>query len=719
MARSGTRDHGAFPRHRSTIVQPKVSQADLQSLLAAACLYNQPRPTAVGAELGTDSEDLSGVVELQNRISELSLSPEQVLDLVAQRAMTMTNASGAAIAIAEAGAVICRSRAGSTAPALGAHLDPQSGFSGACLRSGNVLYCDDTEIDARVNLAACRQLDSRSILAVPIRREQRVIGILEVFSGWVGAFSRGQAKPLQLLADLVSDAIRTSKLRTADSAQPLGFSSTERAVTPLPHARPLSPEKIERLSIRPAVAVVRLDTLQKYAQERRSLLSGRVLLFAALASAGLMAILLGRAIHAVVPMQSSPTAVTQPSGPSPSLPVSTADDGPPAVISAIRFHSRPEFSSIALELSSPVKYESGRLHDPERVYFDLVNTRAAAGLVSSSRAVASDDHFVLRVRLAPKEGGVTRVVIDLNCSCDYLSVMSSFPPYRLMIEVQPATLAVDAAPPATLRPTASSERTVSGPSRGLADEANQVSGPMHIRIVIDPGHGGTDRGTVGPSGLEEKDLVLDVGQRLGRLASDRLGAEVIYTRTDDYFVPLEGRSALANSVRADLFMSIHANASDSRSVRGVETFYMDPRSATQGSLLTVDGHSSGDPYARAAKTEASRQLAAAVQHAVYTRLAATNPELRNRGVKAAPLVVLVGPNMPSILSEISFMSSPTEERKLKDANYREHIAEALYRGITTYLSRTRTQKPYGLDRASVDHVDESRLHLGERRVISK
>lgn len=146
---------------------------------------------------------------------------------------------------------------------------------------------------------------------------------------------------------------------------------------------------------------------------------------------------------------------------------------------------------------------------------------------------------------------------------------------------------------------------------------------------------------------------------------------------------------------------------------------MEPGSATHGLLVTPDGRSSSGPFARAGKIAASRQLAAAVQHALYARLAETNPQLRNRGVKAVPLVVLVGPNMPSMLSEISFISSPTEERKLQDANYRGHIAEALYRGITIYLSRTRTLKRSVVDRASADHVNESRSHLEDRPVLSK
>ena len=215
------------------------------------------------------------------------------------------------------------------------------------------------------------------------------------------------------------------------------------------------------------------------------------------------------------------------------------------------------------------------------------------------------------------------------------------------------------------------------------------------KIVIDPGHGGHDTGTVGPNGLEEKDLVLDVAKRLGRLLETRLGAEVIYTRKDDTFIPLETRTAIANQEQADLFISIHANSSHDADARGVETYYLNFTSspdalevaARENAVSESSIHQLQDLVKKIAlkeKIEESREFATDVQGSLYSGLAARNLGLRDRGVKKAPFIVLIGANMPSILAEISFVSNPQDERKLETAEYRQRIAESLYRGVSKY-----------------------------------
>ena len=217
------------------------------------------------------------------------------------------------------------------------------------------------------------------------------------------------------------------------------------------------------------------------------------------------------------------------------------------------------------------------------------------------------------------------------------------------------------------------------------------------KIVIDPGHGGHDTGTIGPNGLEEKDLVLDVSQRLGKLLVTRLGAEVIYTRKDDTFIPLETRTAIANREGADLFVSVHANSSPDADARGVETYYLNFTSspdalevaARENSVSDKSIHELQDLVKKIAlkeKIEESREFATDVEDALHSGLAAKNPGLRDRGVKKAPFIVLIGANMPSILAEVSFVSNPGDERKLKKADYRQRIAESLYRGIAKYVS---------------------------------
>ena len=216
------------------------------------------------------------------------------------------------------------------------------------------------------------------------------------------------------------------------------------------------------------------------------------------------------------------------------------------------------------------------------------------------------------------------------------------------------------------------------------------------RIVIDPGHGGHDTGTIGPEGLKEKDLVLEVGRRLGKLLETRLGAEVVYTRRDDTFIPLETRTAIANQQRADLFISIHANSSHDPAARGVETYYLNFTSSPDALEVAARENAVSEKsiyelqdlvkkIALKEKIEESREFAADVQQSLHSGLSSKNPGIRNRGVKKAPFIVLIGANMPSILAEISFVSNPGDEHRLETSEYRQRIAESLYRGIAKYV----------------------------------
>jgi N-acetylmuramoyl-L-alanine amidase len=217
------------------------------------------------------------------------------------------------------------------------------------------------------------------------------------------------------------------------------------------------------------------------------------------------------------------------------------------------------------------------------------------------------------------------------------------------------------------------------------------------KIVIDPGHGGHDTGTIGPNGLEEKDLVLDVGRRLGELLQARMGADVVYTRKDDTFIPLESRTSIANQEQADLFVSIHANSSRDADARGVETYYLNFTSSPEALDVAARENAASDKsihelqdlvkkIALKEKIEESREFASNVQRALHSGLAVKSPGIRDRGVKKAPFIVLIGANMPSILAEISFVSNPGDERRLETSAYRQRIAESLYRGISKYVS---------------------------------
>jgi N-acetylmuramoyl-L-alanine amidase len=216
------------------------------------------------------------------------------------------------------------------------------------------------------------------------------------------------------------------------------------------------------------------------------------------------------------------------------------------------------------------------------------------------------------------------------------------------------------------------------------------------RIVVDAGHGGHDTGTIGPNGLAEKDLVLDVAMRLGKLLETKLGAEVVYTRDDDTFVPLESRTAIANKQQADLFISVHANSSRDPKARGVETYYLNFTSSAEALEVAARENAVSEKsvfelqdlvkkIALREKIDESREFAADVQEALHKGIAAKTP-MKNRGVKKAPFVVLIGANMPSILAEISFVSNPQDEKRLKTAEHRQRIADSLYKGIARYAS---------------------------------
>jgi len=215
------------------------------------------------------------------------------------------------------------------------------------------------------------------------------------------------------------------------------------------------------------------------------------------------------------------------------------------------------------------------------------------------------------------------------------------------------------------------------------------------RVVLDPGHGGHDVGTHGPSGLYEKDLVLDISQRLGALIDERLGSEVVYTREDDTFVPLEERTRIANDHKADLFLSIHANSSPLRSAAGVETYVLNFTTSRTAMDLAARENADSDrsifdlqellqKIALRDKADESREFATRLQTSLSALSTRSNDNAKNRGVKKAPFVVLIGASMPSVLAEIGFLTNASDEALLRKTEHRQKIAEALYKGIAAY-----------------------------------
>ena len=511
---------------------------------------------------------------------------------------------------------------------------------------------------------------------------------------------------------------------------------------------------------------------------------------------------------------------------SPAIPVKST---PPKrkglpLVTSVRYWSTPDYTRIAIDLEDEIKYEAGRVPSPDRIFFDLHDSRLASELIGKSYDI--DDGFLKKIRVAQFKSNMARVVLEVDSLAEYSAFLLPNP-YRLIIDVHgrkpatqveaanaqnpptdgrsnsstgvpqsptvkrteaktSATAASDTPPtaPHTAEPirAGSTIRKPALPPRaevpletsdlGLAEIASLSEDPQQVKatrkptsgpvvesiakrdsdnatdnallvqqqmasasgrksrkgkekngaapavheatptadgdlsliralglkigkIVVDAGHGGHDTGTIGPNGLLEKDLVLDVALRLGKLLEQKLGADVVYTRRDDTFIPLETRTAIANQNQADLFISIHANSSPDASARGVETYYLNFTSspdalevaARENAVSDTSVHELQDLVKKIAlkeKIEESREFAVNVQNSLYAGENAKNPGVKNRGVKKAPFIVLIGANMPSILAEVSFVSNPADERKLRTPEYRQRIAESLYRGVTRY-----------------------------------
>ncbi len=472
-------------------------------------------------------------------------------------------------------------------------------------------------------------------------------------------------------------------------------------------------------------------------------------------------------------------------------------------VQRIRAAANGDATRVTIDLEDSVQFVSGRIANPDRIFFDLHSARLTPDVARGNIRV--EGGLLTAVRVAQNHGGVVRVVLDVNGVKDYAAVLAGNPP-QLVIDLygnspaasplrtakgkpaqksgaedasesaaaadggvravqnaaskEPAVNAASSSEQpaggdsksaisstikaATIKPGATNGGTAgagannssSGASNSTAvarnaakngkskslkatatnakpDLVRPASTPQPTRdgqstltrtlglkigrIVIDPGHGGHDTGTIGPTGLMEKDLCLDVALRLGKIIEQRLpGADVVYTRSDDSFVPLEERTSIANQAKADLFISIHANSSRDHAARGIETYYLNLKGSAEAMEVaarenaTAQGgvHDLQDLVLKIARTEKideSKELAEDIQDSLSRRIQKTNKPVKNRGVRKAPFVVLIGADMPSILTEISFLSNPADEQLLKKPEQRQKVAEGLYQGVASYL----------------------------------
>src|SRR5438094_1429409 len=673
----------------------------LQALLAFSSLHEQIRQRKA-RENRHDRQASEDVWELEQFVLD------EVLQLVAERALTITGADGVAIALAQDNAIVCRASAGTIAPDAGMRLDPKSGFSGASFRTGRIVRCDDTETDPRVNVQACRRLGARSMVAVPLAGQQNVIGLLEAFSREPYGFNDSDVRSLNLLAELILAAMKPEEEdRMAEISQRVVNRDpepiTEDVAASLP--KPLAAEAAVAPDFPTDMAPATSPQISKADHAKPGLRIAVLLVAIAIAIGGGLWWKIGRSSGAQRSEQVTPaisgneqsvagprnqaTETDSSSSSEPSSPVREKLSVLPQV-TGIQHTSSSNSSTVIISLQEQVQYEAHRLSDPERIYFDLHDTALAPGLFGKD--IQINDAHLTRIRIAQPTPGITRVVLQTKTIADF-SVRMESNPYRLVIDIRGS-----AKPESMERPDLSNLPSLSRPPQlsslpepAITSETPAVATAQKLGIVLDAGHGGWDRGTIGRKGLMEKDLVLDVVSRLGKLITERLGAEVLYTRQSDSYVALEKRAEIANLAQANLFVSIHANYSSYSSARGVETYYTDTYSSvkarTRGAgapeeLQSIDWTTVDIRE----KVEESRHFAAMVQRALYGMLAAKTPGIRDRGVKKASYVVLTGTSMPAILTEISFVSSPTDEDNLQSEVYRHQIAEALFKGIEQYTA---------------------------------
>jgi N-acetylmuramoyl-L-alanine amidase len=414
--------------------------------------------------------------------------------------------------------------------------------------------------------------------------------------------------------------------------------------------------------------------------------------------------------------------------------VEVIDDGFLRRIRAAQFSNN--VTRIVLDVSSVSDYSAFLLPNPWRLIIDIHGLKPGAtpitNLASLAPAAAARNQVQSTNALPSQQTGRVTTPAERRSGAQEIASLGQQPD-RVQATNHPTTRPISASVAGTVPAPQPNDGSLASPTQPLppgsrkkpsamhpappAEDDDNPSTPMHEaeptaagerslvrtlglkigRIVIDAGHGGHDSGTVGPGGIEEKQVVLDVALRLGKLLKQRLGADVIFTRADDTFVPLETRTAIANKAQADLFLSIHANSSPDSAARGVETYYLNfttspdalEVAARENAVSNESIHELSDLVKKITlkdKIDESREFAADVQKSLYNDLEEGNPGLRDRGVKKAPFVVLIGANMPSILAEISFLTNSADARELQQSAYRQRIAESLYRGVSRYIS---------------------------------
>lgn len=355
-----------------------------------------------------------------------------------------------------------------------------------------------------------------------------------------------------------------------------------------------------------------------------------------------------------------------------------------SLLTRIRHTSSQSYTRVTMELSTEVPYEIHFLKEdagqqlPPRLYVDLLQTRLG---MDPTQPIVVQDRLLRQVRVGQFAPGVVRVVLDLR------SVSS----HRAFLLPDPSRLVVDINAGANGMETAALEKP-----RGLPPPPKpKVPAPGLRTIVLDPGHGGKDPGAIGVGGVAEKDIVLSLAKKLAKKLKQEMGVKVVLTRQDDTFIPLEDRTAIANAEEADLFVSLHVNASPNANLRGMETYYLDNTNDEASILLAARENGTSrrnisdlqfilSDLTQNSKLEDSVTLAHRIHSSLASHMGQGYGDVKDLGVKKALFYVLVGARMPSVLLEMFFITNKHEGRALAQKAYQDAIVEGLFQGIKKY-----------------------------------
>lgn len=352
----------------------------------------------------------------------------------------------------------------------------------------------------------------------------------------------------------------------------------------------------------------------------------------------------------------------------------------------LRSYTHPTHTRIVVDIGKLREYSSAELKDPERIYVDIYQVRLNP--ILHGKAFSAKCDYLKEIRIAQRTSTTVRVVAELDLAkIERYQVFPLFDPFRVVIDIYPKEAVPQTPPEKTPKPA---EPTSSGYSMirqlGLGIQT----------IVIDPGHGGQDPGCISKKGQKEKDVVLDVALELRDLLVSGKGLNVILTRESDIYIPLENRTVIANQQKADLFISVHANAHRNRKRQGVETFFLnfspDPQvneiAARENATSTKnisEMQATIKKIVQNSKIVESRDLAEKIQRNLVKWLSQKYGPIQNLGAKGGPFWVLIGGEMPSVLVEISHLSNAQEEERLKSPSYRKQVAQGIYEGILEYM----------------------------------